>query len=382
MSQPFLSDELFVRKSKLTSQQRFLLSYIATYQNEHGTITRLAHKYDVSRKYIYVLRNELRSRTKKLADLDKKDKKEEIKKSLELLLSLRFEGKCSTEGISTVLNRLTLPNNSVGFISEKLRHLGHLIGNHLTLESPNTLHFVFCSDEIFAKKQPILIVVDPISLLILRIELCENHQQLSWEKLWNNLLSQGYTPLSICKDEGASMKAAQAVVFPDTPVQSDTFHAVSHRLGAWCIRFRTKAYAAIKAEYEALSLLNKAKKEHSTAKREQQYKVAQQEALTAIELYESFNWLYHCLLSCLESFDNQGKLKIIEQMQGDFETALILMQTLGQEKVNEEIQHIHACKKDLFYFMEVAKSVVSKLAEEIELNTAPSKVEDNTVALV
>jgi hypothetical protein len=367
MNNPPLEHQLFQKKSKLDLQKILLICYIALYQNTRGTIKRLSVEYNISRQYIYILKHKYQHLAENYFQKPKlKFQSQDTKKSLELMCSLRLEGACSIGDISTILSRLFLPNNSIGFISEKLQELGRLVGNNLSLANPEELRFVFCCDEIFAKGTPILIAVDPVSLLILRIELCVNFQSLSWEDFWNSLLAQGYIPLSLCKDEGVIMKAAQGVVLPDTPIQSDTFHAVSHRLGLWRIRLEKAAYTAIGIEYEALRLKDNAKSQDVLAKRTAHYVAQQALATEAIALYELFNWLYQCLLNCFECFDHQGKLKAEEQVIGDFETALTCIESLGHKKINEEIKSIHACKGNLFYFMEVAKKIVAKLSETID----------------
>jgi hypothetical protein len=48
---------LFQKRPDLTIQNRFLIAYIACFQNKWGTVTRLADKYNVSRTFIYDLSN-------------------------------------------------------------------------------------------------------------------------------------------------------------------------------------------------------------------------------------------------------------------------------------------------------------------------------------
>jgi hypothetical protein len=90
-----------------------------------------------------------------------------------------------------------------------------------------------------------LITVEPISLLILRIELVAQRDGQTWGHHWEQLASQGIQPSLLVNDEGTGMKAAKAAVLGHTDRQSDTFHAVAYRLGLYVQRFLAIAYKAI-----------------------------------------------------------------------------------------------------------------------------------------
>lgn len=225
---------------------------------------------------------------------------------------------------------------------------------------------MFCSDEIFAKKAPILITVDPISFMILNIVLAENRTGESWEDHWGFLLGQGYYPLYITKDEGLAMKAAQSAILPEVRTQSDTFHAVSHRLGSWNDRLEKAALAAIGNEYECYRLLINSKSDKTFEKRSSTYRIAQKACADAILLYDMFDFLYSCLLACFQVFDSSGKIKNTQAVISDFCTALDMIKSLGHVGINEEVKSIDGIKNDLFYFMEIAMELVSGLEAEID----------------
>lgn len=357
----------FQRRADLTLQKRFLICYLVVFQNRHGLISDLAHKYNISRRFIYILKNNFLKYSEKNIKNDKSADEQAINEhSLNLIFKLRLIGKCSIQSISQILKSENEPNASVGFISETLHEAGSQIGNNLNIDSDKTLKFVFCSDEIFAKNKPILITVDPVSLMILRIELCENYECLTWQKFWDNLISQGYIPLYFCKDEGISMRVAKDNFFSEYDNQSDTFHAVSHRLGLMLINFEKAAFKAIEYEYKCLSLWQKTKSFKTLENRDLIYEEAKKSTSQAIELYELFKWLYHCLLSCFASFSNSGDLKKSENTIADFDTALELFKLLNNNEINEKIKSIENCKKDLFYFTKIAKEVVETLSQTID----------------
>lgn len=357
----------FYRRLDLSPDVRMRIASIALYFSAYGTIQGLSDKYSISRQFIYDLRDALCFSTESIFGLSKKTAAQLDKTSiLAWLLSLRLEGKSSIEGISLILKRFDLPYNSVGFISQELTRIGlkqgHILHTHVV-----GLRVVFCSDEIFSKGQAILMTVDPVSLCILSIELSENRKGETWAAHWQRLLSAGYMPLALCNDEGSGMARGQEQAIPQTVRQSDTFHAVSHRLGLWVERLETKAFKAIEAEYERFRLFENSKTDDTFDKRDTEYTKARQEAQHAIALFDAFNFLYHCLLSPFQLFDNQGQLKNHEMELADFDTALDLIKALGHKDINKEIKSIENCKKDLFLFMSVAKQTVEILAQHVPI---------------
>lgn len=358
----------FQRRLDLPASKRIEVSYKALYGQGWGKITKLSAEYNISRQFIYNLRAALLLFEQNYFKKNEKVEKAEQKlKSIKAILSFRLEGKCSIESISSIMGRLGLGYNSVGFISERLTEIGKKVGNDLSkINAEAPIQLAFCSDEIFANQMPILITVDSFSLMILRIESSENRKSESWEKHWTSILAQGYTPIVIAKDEGIGMKAAQSVVCPDIPCQSDTFHAVAHRLGLWRDRLEKAAYGSIEKEYECLRLLGNSKSEEVSNRRKIEYGVAQNQANRAIELYDMFTFLYYCLLECFQIFDVAGKLKNTAQIKADFDVALDLIKSLNQHEINEEVKSINSCKSTLFYFSETAKEVVTLLSQTID----------------
>ncbi len=363
-------NHLFQRRKDLNIKARIKIAFIALYFSKWGTITHLANKYNISRQLIYNLRDELSLYVENYFgkneehSLSKSSKKAS---SESLALILRLEGKCSIESASSVMERLGLPYSSVGFISQALTRIGKIVGNNLEkISSETLLQFAFCSDEIFSNRTPILITVCPISMIIFRIETSENRKGDTWEKHMEELRLQGYTPIVIAKDEGLGMKCGQAIVYPDVPCQSDTFHAVAHRLGLWLHRLEKAAYSAIEEEYHSLELLDKSKSYKTLDKRCIKYTTTQKKSHSACVLYDSFEFLYHCLLDCFQIFDSNGKLKNQAQTIADFDCALEFIESLNLTKINDEIKSINNCKKDLFYFVQIAEKVIGELSQTID----------------
>lgn len=355
----------FYRREDLTTIMRLRIASIALLFSLHGDITKLASKYKVSRQFIYNLRNEFKvfgeERFGEPVVVDSRGAK---RKSLEHILMLRLETKSSIEGISTLLEWMDMPYRSVGFISQELERIGTLQGNVLSFEGP-VLRLAICSDEVFAKNQTILMTVDPVSLAILQIELSKDRKSESWSAHWKCLKAAGYEIATLCNDEGTGMASAQREALPDTARQSDTFHAVAHRLGIWASRLEAAAFHAIEAEYECLRLCWAAKSEKVWDKRLLAYEQAQANTKTSIALSDAFIFLYHCLLEAFEVFDAQGGLKNSANVVTDFTTALDMLKALGHKEINKAVKSIESCREDLFNFLGMAKEAVGRLTGQV-----------------
>lgn len=229
------------------------------------------------------------------------------------------------------------------------------------------IRVVLCSDEVFSKGQAILLTVEPLSLAILSIELSSNRQGESWDNHWRRLLEAGYEPILLCNDEGTGMANGKQRLLPDLARQSDSFHAVSHRLGLFAVRFEKAAYAALGKLYDSERLANNSKSLAIWNKRFSDYEKKERLCRQAISLSDNFTFLYHCLLEQLQLFDNQGNLKEISQVIADFETALDYLIGLGQMAINKQVSSIKSCQNELFTFRKSAQRMLTQLKEQVPL---------------
>lgn len=282
------------------------------------------------------------------------------------MLSSRLEGKCSIPSISALMKRQNIPYNSIGSISETLKTIGDKIGNSLNINHVSGFTFSICSDEIFSKQTPILITVDPISLLLLRIELSDDRKKDSWVSHFQEIKVQNISLSQFTSDEGVGMLAAMQEEMSDIDRQSDTFHAVAHRLGLFSNRFYQSACKAIGEEYRFAVIANNAKSENMRNKYLKKYSQTKQEAEKAIKVSDDFVFIYHCLLECLQVFDKTGKLKDVEKVKSDFDTAIEYLKELNIKSLEKEITSIQNCKSDLFTFYKTAKEITDALSQTID----------------
>ncbi len=327
----------------------------------------MANKYKVSRPFIYEIKREFLELSEKpiysKVGLTVLDEDRHLK---ELILSLRLECKSSINGISSFLSRFEQKCSSVGYVSSLLQDIGSKLPNVQPFTG-DFIRVVLCSDEVFSKGQAILLTVEPLSLAILSIELSSNRQGESWEKHWIRLLEEGYEPILLCNDEGTGMAHGKQGLFPNLARQSDSFHAISHRLGLFKERFEKAAYGALDKLYDSERLANSSKSLATWHKRFADYEKKERLCHQAISLSDSFTFLYHCLLEQLQLFDNQGNLKNISQVLSDFETALAYLKDLGQVAINKEVNSIKSCQNELFTFRQNAQLIVTQLSEQVPL---------------
>ena len=137
-------------------------------------------------------------------------------------------------------------------------------------------------------------------------------------------------------------------------------------MGLWRSRLEKAAYTAIEEEYKKLQVLDRTKSGKTFDKRYIKYIDSRKKSQCAIELYESFEFLYYCLLDCFQIFDSSGKLKNEAQRIADFDAALELIEALKNAQLNDQLKKIRNCKEDLFYFAKTAKKVIAELSQAID----------------
>ena len=351
-------------RKDLTTEIRIKIASTALFFSIHGTIIQLSQRYNISRRFVYDLKESLDFYCQDSGKKIELKKEDVLLKSYETALLLRLDGKCSMNSISTIMKHLDMPFASVGSISEHLKLAGKSVNNVFDKQA-NITFAIFASDEIYAKQRPILITCEPVSFVILHIKLCESCTSSEWVKEWKQLKKSGVVPLYLTKDEGLQMDCAAKEFFEDIDIQSDTYHGVAHKLGLWHKRLETVALNKIENEYEKERLLLKSKTDKTVIKRKLEYEQAKIETNKSLEFLSDFEFIYYNLLSCLECIDSNGKLKNKEQVLAKFEATLELgIECLEHATIVKRLKSILKIQKKLFYFYDVAQNIFSKLSKE------------------
>ncbi|MFV9645434.1 MAG: hypothetical protein ACNYWU_06385 [Desulfobacterales bacterium] len=273
------------------------------------------------------------------------------------MLYLRLEGRCSIETISTIMKRFGIDNASVGSISQYLTYFGYLLPNTLSTVSNEIQMVVFLSDEIFSKGTPILVTVDPISSAILRIELAGSRKAKDWKNHWKCLEKNGYYAAYLVCDEGKGLCTAKEDALPDVVRQSDTYHAIAHRIGI----LENAAYKAIQTEADCFKKLDSAHSDSVIKKRINEFEMAERIANEKIDLYETLKFLYKCLIDELRVFDDNDKLRDRKDAEATIQIGLDLIETLGNAKLTEAVKKVERTLPTLLNYFDVAKDVIGSL---------------------
>ena len=353
----------FTRRHDLSPTFRFIIACKAWMSHQWGIVTQLSRQYLISRTFVYMLKHDLEDAIPNI--FGEQTVCEQVftkRECYEFILSLRLEGKCGIEAISTIMKRFGYPNNSVGFISEALSDIGSLLDN--TLISQETIQLViYASDEIFSKTKPILITVDPVSSAILRIELVDSRNATEWKKHWDCLFENGYCAVYLVSDEGTGMKSAKKEALHDIIHQPDTFHAVSHQLGLWVNRFEQSAYKSIQKAYNCYDKLDSAKSDNVINKRIDAYEEAEKTAAQAIKLYDEFLEYYVFLIDQLKVFDSDGYLRDRTEAESNIKFALDLIMTFENVNINKTIKKITKLLPNLLAYCDRAATIVNELKD-------------------
>jgi len=280
--------------------------------------------------------------------------------SIQVMLSLRMEGRSSITAISTFIKRFELEFSSVGYISQMLSRIGTLLPMTLSTEDNIIRYFVFASDEIFSRTTPILVTVDPYSSAILRIELADSRKAEDWRNHFKCLYDNGLEAIYLVTDEGKGLRAGRAEGMSDVVRQSDTYHAIAHQLGNWTDRLEDAAYKAIAEEQECERKLDSAKSDRVQEKRLKAYDQAAKDADKAVTLYDDFRYLYLCVLGALNVFDRNGNLRNRQQAEEQIETGLTLIEELKHDKITKAVGKVKRTLPDLLHYLDVARKVISE----------------------
>ena len=274
------------------------------------------------------------------------------------ILFYRFEARASIDAISTLLKRDGMPFSAHGLVSEYLTQTGKTLPNCLENEKGAVQFVAFANDEVFAKSQPILITVDPVSSAILRIELTDKRTADKWSNHYHCLLDNGFMPDLLTSDAGVAICAANKETLSNIPWQLDTFHSVAHRLGLWDRKLEKAIDTATQCAANREKTLDSAKSDAVIEKRLNRCCDAEDAIKEAQDLHHDFHYLYTEIIHQLNSFDSRGELRKRNDAEETIEVALDLMDSLDYKRIKKDITIVRNALPDfLTYFATAEKAV-------------------------
>ena len=355
----------FKRRADLTPEIRLAIAYSALEAQQNGKwgkITELSKHFMISRTFVYMLASFLAaasviifSATPAIAPVTNH------LLPFVYMLALRLEGRCSIEAISAIMKRFDASFSSVGSVSKYLHYFGSLLPNTLSAKADEIKLVVFLSDELFSKNVPILVTVDPISSVILRIELADSRKAEDWKKHWECLEDNGVSAIYLVTDEGQGLTKAHKVALADIVRQPDTYHAIAHVIGKLVNQLEKAAYSAIEKEQERVDKLDSARSDEVICKRIDAAVEASARANELTDLYDAVHYLYLCILENLRVFDADGNLRDRKQSEKEIEEALNMLNELGVPKINKAVKKMRATLPELLNYFDTAGTVVENL---------------------
>jgi hypothetical protein len=342
-----------------------------TFGGGWGVITGLATEFGVSRTFIYFLAHQLQNASQFIFEQSNSITSAPLLRefSIKAMLSLRLEGHSSIMGISVIMNRFQLELASVGSISQMLSHIGYLLPSTLSNTGGLAVQYlVFASDEIYSKRIPILVTLDPVSTAILRIEFSDTRTAEDWKEHYEIILANGFKPTSLVSDNAPGIRAGFGEVAPGKIWQSDTYHAIAHTLGNWVSRLEKIAYRAIGDEDKSRKKLDILTSDPDKSKEKlDRYQRSVHAAEKAINTYDNFCYLYHCLIKELNVFDDNGNVCDQETAEANVKAILALIEEIGYAKITKAVKKVERALPDLFHYLGVAKQVI-KDCEDLPIN--------------
>ena len=335
----------FTRRPDLDPQTRIdIVKHVWINQGIYGKMTQIAREYHISRTFLYQLSWAARHHLEDLFS-DPQHRVESPDFLLEpWMLSLRLEGKCTIESLSSIFKHFDYQPNSVGYLSEYLQDYGRCVPS--TLSMPHKKVVVYLSDEIFAIRAPILVTIDAQSTAILKIELASDRSAKTWESHFNDLGAHRFHSLGMASDRGVGLKAGYQAACQEGFWVCDQFHEFQALFNR-CHQLERKAYGAIGKEIEAAEKFTNAKSEANLQKRLEQYDQARQVCQQAIERYDQLNLLLRMISETLYLCSNWGRLRTVEGVRSDLTVILSLMADINDGKLAKLLKAIGAHMDDI-----------------------------------
>jgi len=175
--------------------------------------------------------------------------------------------------------------------------------------------------------------VDPISSVILKIELADSRKAEDWKEHWECLEDNGISAIYLVTDEGQGLTKAHKEALADIVRQPDTYHAIAHVIGKLVNQLENAAYSAIEKEQERVDKLDSARSDEVICKRIDAAVEASARADELIELYDAVHYLYLCIIENLRVFDEDGNLRDRQQAEKEIKEALNMLNELGVPKI-------------------------------------------------
>ena len=242
------------RKQHITTEQRVELACrLVARRGEYGLVTGLAREHQVSRQFLYDLRD--RTLTAVHQELEPKPLgRPPLDTSLRVdrlavqraILVLGVVAHASVRVIGECLEPLLGVHRSIGGIHAVLKEAGQRARVLLPVPA-GPVQAV--ADEVYAAQQPVLEVVEPESGLILALEPSMGRDETTWGLVWLELYERGVQVVSVIADGARGLGAGLRAAGGPQP-WLDHWHTLRD-LGRISTSLETQAYRKLEGAYRA-----------------------------------------------------------------------------------------------------------------------------------
>jgi hypothetical protein len=329
-------------------------------QREWGRATELAQRYDVSRKFLYNLRDRaldaliegLRPRTPgpQPQETSLRIDRMFIQRAIAVMPLL----KGTVRDIQQGLRLLFGVERSVGYISQTLTAAGEQATVHnCGISVP--LPILGEADEIFQGRKPCLTLVDGRSFLVVNLTPAQSRDGTTWGVTYLDLVERGIRFHDLACDGGTGLRAGVKEAELAIPLRPDLFHILqdAHRLTR---RLEGAAYKAIETAERArradLEVRGVIRRRGPRLKIKVPLPQAEIEEDKVIEVFDNWGWLLSEIRLALEPFTPFYMVVSVAETKATIETAIELLQQLP--------------RSDITAFAEDLKGKISELIAPLE----------------
>jgi hypothetical protein len=284
----------------------------------------------------------------------------------QFVLGLVLVGHCPLRGVVEICRDLLDHDISLGTVHNIVhRSVEHArqINDKMDLGPVR----VGAHDEIFQKKQPVLVGVDTRSTYCYLLS-CENHRDAdTWGIRLLDLKERGLSPDAVVADAGRGLRAGLAVALPGVPCRSDVFHALQEVHNVVSL-LENRAYRAI----EACDVLRR-----KVARRSQSpdavlagrlTRAAEDEA-RAIEWADQIallaNWLRHDVLA-LAGPTHPDRVELYDFIRAELDARV----SAAPDHLGKLVRYLRGQRDDLLAFAAELDTALAALAEPLDLDPA------------
>jgi hypothetical protein len=307
-----------------------------------GLVTELSREYDVSRKFLYELRDRAsgsilealsakapgRKASRNVIEIDDSF----VKRAIATCLSV-VPGTVRT--VQWLLDLLFAVHRSTGYISQTAKKMGTEAFEYSQGLSLPILALAE-ADEIFQGRKPCLTLVDGRSFLVLSLSAQDHRDETTWGCVLLDVQKQGVHLVDVASDGALGIRAGVKEVSLLIPLRPDLFHLLQEAYRV-TQRLEKQAYGAIRTAERA----RRAKQEHDMSKRRKgapiKVKVelpqAEAEECRAIEHLDAWEWLFHEIRQAIEPIDKEGHIVSSQQARQTVTVALELLATLNNKTI-------------------------------------------------